>query len=145
MIAENKLVESGTDFMLHLLHCNVVLASRRLVLSCLLLERQHLAQTRQCRPKKLIDLFKSHVVLHGCSGRFSLAFKLRGQPPPCGSELKQCQKTNTVMSSKCFSFSGFASRTSNTASSGTLCMWPLKVLKIPAFFCACWTSTRLKF
>ena len=42
-------------------HSNVVLASHRLVLSCLLLEWSHLEQLGQCRPKKLTDLFLKHV------------------------------------------------------------------------------------
>ena len=50
--------------------------------------------------------------------------------------------TSPVMSSRCSSFSGIVHLgPQNTASSGTLCLWPLKVLKILASFCAWGTST----
>ena len=67
--------------MLDQLHCNVVLASLRLVLSCLLLEQKRLKQVGQCRPKKQIF---SKIMLHYTVVRevFFLAFKLRRQSPP---------------------------------------------------------------
>ena len=56
--------ESGPGFMLDQLNYTVVLASQRLVLSCLLLERKHLEQLGRCRPKTDRSFPKSR------SGRF---------------------------------------------------------------------------
>ena len=50
---ENETIaEISLDFMLDQLHCNVVLASRGLVLSCFFLKWKHAEQFGQCRPKK---------------------------------------------------------------------------------------------
>ena len=121
MIEENRTAESGPDFMLCQLHCNVVLASRRLVLFCLILEWKHLAQLGQCRPKELIDLSKN--MLQGVvRERFiwPLSEGVRAPPPLAVVNQRRVKRRAN---------SGFVHLgAQHTASSSTLCMWQRKVL-----------------